>query len=330
MEAVHVVGAGGIGCAVGHALSSAGVRVTFVEADPRKVEWGRRNGVAVAGHPDRPADFVPFAGWQPAADAVVLLCTKCYDNAAVLTRLRDDTPLVPIQNGFDPALDARGHGTEAIASFVSECEPGRARTHITRRGKLHVGGRAGSGPAAPSWLAEALRSSRLFAVREVPAIGPFKHTKLLYNAAVSPIAAAAGLDNGSLLAVPEARRLFFDLLRENYRILRSAGIELGTIGPFHPDRVDRILRRRWLANLLAVFFYPSLRGTYCSMAPDLPRGRTEIDYYNGHLVRLAAGATDCPLNRRVVELIRRMERQRVAPHRGALIHLSDDGTRRAA
>ena len=47
MDAVHVVGAGGIGCAVGHALCAAGVAVTFVDADPEKVAWGREHGVAV-------------------------------------------------------------------------------------------------------------------------------------------------------------------------------------------------------------------------------------------------------------------------------------------
>jgi 2-dehydropantoate 2-reductase len=253
---------------------------------------------------------------------VVLLCTKCYDNAGVLARVREATPLVPIQNGFDPLLDARGHGLEGVASFVSECEPGRTRTHITRRGKLHLGGRGRAPGPMPSGLADAMRAAGLVAVRVVPAIEPFKYAKLMYNAAVSPIAAAAGMDNGGLLAVRPARRLFFELLRENYRILAGSGVPLGTIGPFHPDRVYRILGGRWLPHLLAAFFYPSLRGTYCSMAPDLPRGRTEIDYYNGHLLRLAEGRTPCPLNRRVVDLIKRMERKRVSPHRGALAGLA--------
>ena len=47
MDAITVVGAGGIGCAVGHALAAAGVAVTFVDADPAKVAWGRANGVCV-------------------------------------------------------------------------------------------------------------------------------------------------------------------------------------------------------------------------------------------------------------------------------------------
>jgi 2-dehydropantoate 2-reductase len=48
------------------------------------------------------------------------------------------------------------------------------------------------------------------------------------------------------------------------------------------------------------------------MAGDLPAGRTEIDYYNGHLLTLA-GDRPCPLNRKVHALVRRMERERRRP-----------------
>ncbi len=53
------------------------------------------------------------------------------------------------------------------------------------------------------------------------------------------------------------------------------------------------------------------------MSGDLPAGRTEIDYYNGHLLDLA-GDGPCPLNRRVYNLVKRMERERMAPYPGVL------------
>ena len=53
----------------------------------------------------------------------------------------------------------------------------------------------------------------------------------------------------------------------------GAGIELGRVGPFHPQRVAWILRQSWLAGLMAKFFEPSLRGTYCSMAGEIQKGR---------------------------------------------------------
>lgn len=330
MEAVHIVGCGGIGCAVGYALCSAGVPVTFVDADPAKIAWGRQHGVLVDALPPRPAAFFPFTDWHPPAGGVILLCTKCYDNAAVLERIPDSATLIPIQNGFDPLLHARKHALEGIASFVSECLPHRTHTWITRAGSLHFGDR-GSAISERQKIPECLRVlsgkrqliDRRIRVEMVEDILPYKYTKLMYNAAISPLASAAGIDNGQLLHHPPARSLFFALLRENHTILERAGITLGKVGPFHPSTVATILRRSWLAHALAWAFYPSLRGTYCSMSGDLPAGRTEIDYYNGHLLELA-GNTSCRLNRRVYALVKRMERERLAPHLDMLAELNGD------
>src|SRR5438552_3854451 len=109
MEPFYVVGAGGIGCAVGYALCAAGSRVVFVDVQPEKVHWGRSHGVRVDRRPPLQAEFVTFAEWSPAAGSTVFLCTKCYDNAAVLSRLGFPVTLIPIQNGFDSALDTHGN-----------------------------------------------------------------------------------------------------------------------------------------------------------------------------------------------------------------------------
>src|SRR5262245_16682020 len=320
MDTIHVVGAGGIGCALGYALTAAGGRVVFVEANAAKLTAGRRDGVRVDDRPARPAEFVHFDEWEPAPGVLVLLCTKCYDNTAVLARLPPGSDFIPIQNGFDVRLDEFGHAAEGIASFVSECAPDRPHTRITRRGELHIGSRPSGGGCKPpvrpltGGLRPLLGKTDLFRVVEVTDIAPIKHTKLMYNAAISPLAAAAGIDNGQLLSVPAARELFFALLQENHRILSAAGVELGRVGPFRPSAVAWILRRRWLAGLMAKFFEPSLRGTYCSMAGEIQKGRTEIDNYNGHLIRLAEQTgTPCPLNRGVYELVTKMTADRAPP-----------------
>lgn len=320
MDAVHIVGAGGIGCAVGYALRAAGVAVLFVEANTCKVEAGQRDGVRVDDRSPLPADFVHIDDWKPTPEIWVLLCTKCYDNTAVLKRMSVPVRLLPIQNGFDPQLDGFGHDFEGIASFVSECDPNRPHTRITRRGELHFGRRLGNRETASAvrtplrGLNVAAAREGLFRVVDVQDITPIKHTKLMYNAAISPLAAAAGIDNGKLLSVPAARKLFFDLLQENYRILSAAGIALGKVGPFHPKTVAWILRRTWLAGMMAKGFEPSLRGTYCSMAGEIQKGRTELDNYNGHLIRLAErAAVPCPLNRRLFALVNWMTAVRTQP-----------------
>jgi 2-dehydropantoate 2-reductase len=160
----------------------------------------------------------------------------------------------------------------------------------TRPGSLHSGARR---PATDdergelASLAEAFKRAGLFKVELVEDVRPFKAAKLMYSAAISPLAAAAGVDNAALMTDTLAKRLFFGLLQENYAVLRHSGLALAKIGPFHPDTVARILQTRGLPELMAIFFRPSLRGTYCSMAADIGRGETEIDAYNGHVLRLA-------------------------------------------
>ena len=58
-------------------------------------------------------------------------------------------------------------------------------------------------------LAAGLRRGGCQSVHLVDRIGPYKSAKLMYNAAISPLAAAAGVDNGQLLGDPLAQRLFF-------------------------------------------------------------------------------------------------------------------------
>jgi 2-dehydropantoate 2-reductase len=295
--------------------------VLFVDSDPAKVAWGRSHGVCVDERQPLPADFVSFEEWSPALGDWLLLCTKCYDNPAVLGRVPLDATIIPIQNGFDHCFDSRGVFAEGIASFISECAPRRTHTRITRRGDLHLGVRrkVGTSPNGSTdtgevvaALASALGHPDLFKIEIVADTLPFKHAKLMYNAAIGPLAAAAGLDNCQLLSIPKVRRLFFMLLRENFAILDGAGVSLGKIGPFHPRTVDQILRHELLARSLSWAFCPALRGTYCSMHADLPNGKTEIEFYNRYLIDLA-GDRPCPLNRGVYQLIKSMERDRIPP-----------------
>ncbi len=96
MQHLFIVGAGGIGCAVGYALLQIGAPVIFVEADPEKVLWGQGRGVQVDHRPPRVARFELFEDWSPPADAAVILCTKCYDNNTVLARLPPSARLMPM------------------------------------------------------------------------------------------------------------------------------------------------------------------------------------------------------------------------------------------
>ncbi|MCB1950044.1 2-dehydropantoate 2-reductase N-terminal domain-containing protein [Nitrosomonas sp.] len=324
---VFILGAGGIGTALAWSLTRSGYPVTLVDANPLKVAEGQKNGISVDGYETLQIPIITFKEWVAPPESFTLLCTKTYDNSVILARLPTSTFVVPIQNGFDPELELRDHGCEGIASFVSECQRDCPVTRITRPGSLHIGSRRSLTDDECSNLASlaaALGAAKLFTVECVEDIRPYKATKLLYNAAISPLAAMAGVDNGELLSDQLAKALFFALLLENYAILRHAKIPLARIGPFHPDTVSLILRTPWLPALMAMFFRPSLHGTYCSMAPDflINQGRTEIDAYTGHLIRLA-GDFPCPLNRAVLSLVGKVTGEGLKPQRKFLQHLAE-------
>lgn len=314
---VFVVGAGGIGCAVGYALLAGGLDVTFVESDTQKVDWGNRHGVGLDRRPLLPARFLHFEEWYPSEESIIILCTKCFNNTTVLDRLPSSVSIIPFQNGFDQTLIKRS-ALEGISSFVSECLPEQTHTEITRGGDLHIGrwggNEEGAAPLKVEQIIELLERHGTFRVKRVSDVLPYKYSKVMYNAAISPLAAVAGLDNGQLLTISKARKLFFRILRENYGILKAAGVALGTVGPFHPDTVDRILRLPLFARVMAWPFSLSLRNTYCSMSGDISKGITEIDYFNGHLIELA-GDRAIPLNRLVYALVKRMEATKATPAR---------------
>jgi len=138
---IHIVGIGGIGAALGWALAQAGYSVVLIDNHPGKIAESGKSGITVVGLETRQIPIVAFDDWIPPDEGFILLCTKTYDNPAVLARLSDDAFLVPIQNGFDPELERRNHACEGIASFVSECQRDRPITRITRPGSLHIGAR---------------------------------------------------------------------------------------------------------------------------------------------------------------------------------------------
>jgi 2-dehydropantoate 2-reductase len=323
MRSVIVIGTGGVGVVLGGALAKGGWDVTMVDVNEAKVESGRRDGIEVNGIGQQNLNFTSFAQWTQPGEAILLLCTKTYDNPTVLARISRRDLLVPIQNGFDPVLNGSNHPFEGIASFVSKCEPNRPSATITRKGTLYLGGRrtlTNREREVLDNLATGLRAGGWKRVRIVDSIGAYKSAKLLYNAAISPLAAAAGMDNEALLADSVAQRLFFALLRENYAILRLSGTRLARIGPFHPAVVDRILSVPILPQILALLFRPGLRGTYCSMTPDMGTGRTEIAAYNGHLKTLAREMA-CPINTAVLELMNKMNDEKRSPSRDVLSEL---------
>lgn len=310
MEQFHVIGAGGIGLAIATSLFKAGRQVLLVEKNPEKIAFCKAHG-AILDNQSFPINIEPFEHWAPCPKVVNIICVKCYNNDEILKKTNAQTLLIPIQNGFDERLTTLPLLGEGIASFISECAPKKTIANITRRGKLHLG------PTQP-WA----NMPFLFELKTHLVRGgidslltrwslPYKNTKLMYNAAISPLTSAGGLENAALLKPGKLRTLFFQFLLENHAILTASNQPLGTIGPFHPDKVAWLLNHKWLGESMAPFFRSSLKKTYCSMFHDVTGGATEIENYNGYLSRLAkTSKLPSPLNDLALKVITQMAFER--------------------
>lgn len=258
VEEFHVIGAGGIGLAIATSLYKAGKKVLLIENNPEKIAFCKAHG-AMVDNQSFPINIEAFENWAPCPNVVNILCVKCYNNDEILKKTYDQSLLLPIQNGFDERLTSLPLIGEGIASFISECAPKKTFANITRSGKLHLG------PTQP-WANMPL----LFELKTLLVRGgidshlvawslPYKNTKLMYNAAISPLTSAGGFENSALLKPGKLRTLFFQFLLENHAILKASNQPMGTIGPFHPDKVAWLLTHKWVGESMAPFFRPSLK-----------------------------------------------------------------------
>lgn len=106
------------------------------------------------------------------------------------------------------------------------------------------------------------------------------------------------------------RRVVAASMIEGLGLLDRAGIKPVKTGPVSPHLLPKVIASPdWLFNKLFLRIQKIDTRARSSMADDLAAGRTtEADYLNGELVRLAERfGADAPVNRRIVELIRKAE-----------------------
>ena len=106
------------------------------------------------------------------------------------------------------------------------------------------------------------------------------------------------------------RRVFAASIREGLELLKPAEIEPVSVGPISINALPRIIDTPdWLFNNVFLRRWKIDSKARSSMADDLAAGRrTEVDYLNGELVRLAERLNRAaPVNGVIVELVRKAE-----------------------
>ncbi len=310
---IVVLGAGAIGSLFGARLAEAGESVLLV-GRPVHAAAIRHDGLIVEGV--RPVSVrVEATDRLPSpfhADAV-LVSVKTYDleeAGALLARAAPaPLPVLAPQNGLGveetlaSGLAAGGWaGPERFIVRAVHSVPatlvGPGRVRQAGDGEILLPAHpAGSPEALERWIG--LVKSMGYPIRRVEEFGHEVWRKTLLNAAINPVTADHGVENGRLARDPW-RGQALELLEEARRVAEVEGIVLSS-SELTAD-LWRVVR--------------ATAGNRSSMLQDLDRGRrTEIDHISGRLLALGIRhGLDLPATRRIVERIHRRERETGGPH----------------
>jgi 2-dehydropantoate 2-reductase len=322
---VGIFGAGAIGCYVGGRLAASGADVVMVGRSSlvRQYETGGMTITDCDGFSCRLSGSQIHLTVSPddlRSCDVIIVTVKSTDTAAaavtLATSLQGVNPLIiSLQNGVSNAAElARqlppGQVCGAMVPFNVLRSDG-TKFHRGTSGAIIVSDRGGE-------LARALGA--LLTGAGVPARTHADIEGVLWGKLVlnlnNALNALSGLPIRRQLECRGYRVLFSRCIDEALRVLKRAGIKPVSVVGAPPVIVSSVLR-------LPDFLFFRIASTMLKIDPrarsstwqDLENGRkTEIDYLNGEILRLAERwQMDVPLNKRIVDLIRKVETERILP-----------------
>jgi 2-dehydropantoate 2-reductase len=315
---VAILGAGSIGCFIGGAWLAAGVPVTFI-GRPRLSKDTDEHGLTLSDYSGwqirlGPGEVDYRCGPEALEDAeIIALTVKSGDTAAAADDIAmQGTPgatVISFQNGVSnvEVLEQNLGGRFEVARGMvpyNVAYLGNGRFHKGVAGNLYVEQRArmraladaiGGGPAALKLSDDMLGLA---------------WGKLLINLN-NAVNALSGRTLQDELKRRDYRRVFAASIREGLELLKRAEIAPATVGPISPNLLPRVIDSPdWLFNNLFLSRWKIDAQARSSMADDLAGGRkTEVEYLNGELVRLAERLQRAaPINRAIVDLVHKAER----------------------
>ena len=316
-DRIAVLGAGSVGCFIGGCWQAAGLPVSFI-GRPRIAHDIHQHGLTLSD----------FTGWEarlaqvdfscvpaPLADAeIIALGVKSGATAEAAREIaehgRDGAMVISLQNGvsniavLERELGGRFRVVRGMVPF-NVAYLGGGRFHKGVAGNLYaedrpdtgaLAKRIGAGPAALKLSDNMLGLA---------------WGKLLINLN-NAVNALSGRTLIEELEQRDYRRVVAASQREGLRLLNRAGIKPMKVGAVGPRLVPAVIASPdWMFRNVFLKGWKIDAKARSSMADDLAAGRaTEVDYINGELVALAERlGMDAPVNRKIVELVRRAERE---------------------
>ncbi|NUQ19210.1 MAG: 2-dehydropantoate 2-reductase [Sphingomonas sp.] len=314
---IAVLGAGSVGCFIGGAWQAAGLPVTFIgrQRIARDVD---EHGLTLSDYSGWRAEIPPGdvdyrCGPEPLDEAEIIAVTvKSGDTAEAAAQIAKHATrgalVISLQNGVSN-VDILEQGLSGRFEIARGMVPynvaylGQGRFHKGVAGDLQADRRNGTRS-----LADAVAGSAAALKLSDDMLG-LAWGKLLINLN-NAVNALSGKTLQDELKHRDYRRVFAASMVEGLELLKLAEIEPATVGPISPQVLPRIVNSPdWLFNTVFLKRWKIDAKARSSMADDLATGRrTEVDYLNGELVRLAERLQrDAPVNRAIVELVHKAE-----------------------
>ena len=314
-DRIAVLGAGSVGCFIGGAWAAAGLPVSFI-GRPRIAHDLHEHGLTLSDYAGWQAR-VPVADYScvpaPLADAeIIALCVKSGATAEAAREIaehgRDGAMVISFQNGISN-IDVLERELGGRFRIVRGMVP--YNVAYLGEGRFHKG-------VAGSLYAEDRPETRELAQRIGGGPAALKLSENMLGVAWGKLLinlnnAVNALSGGTLIEELEQRdyrRVVAASQREGLCLLKRAGIKPMKVGAVGPRLVPTVIASPdWLFRNVFLKGWKIDAKARSSMADDLAAGRkTEVDYINGELVALADRlGVDAPVNRKIVELIRRAE-----------------------
>jgi 2-dehydropantoate 2-reductase len=314
-DRIAVLGAGSVGCFIGGAWAAAGLPVSFI-GRPRIAHDIRDHGLTLTDYSGWRAELhdVDYACVPDALSEadIILVTVKSGATAAAARDIaehgRDGAMVISFQNGVSnhDVLEAELGGRFRVVRGMipyNVAYLGKGRFHKGVAGVLFAEDRSdtralarriGDGPAA------------LHLSRDMLGLAWGKLLINLNNA----VCALSGVSLIEELMQRDYRLVVAASQREGLDLLRRAGIGPGKVGPVPPRLLPAVIGSPdWLFRHVFLKGWKIDAQARSSMADDLAAGRkTEVDYINGELVRLAERlGRSAPVNSAIVRLIRLAE-----------------------
>jgi 2-dehydropantoate 2-reductase len=332
---IGVVGCGGIGSLLAAHLTLEGHRVSVVDGWYRHVERIRVEGVEIQA-PDEMVEARLDAHNVDEVDAiaapfdVLLVAVKSYESAGAVALtaplLRDDTLVVPVQNGMNEdwfaRLLPRGRLVGCSVHVPAELTgPGRVIRYLSRSLRTFSLGVVDDGPREPvERLGDILQVVGETEVTED--LSAVKWAKLAVNTMTNAPAGITGWTTRRLWSDPRSVPLVVRAAGETLAVAHASGVSPAPVfGRIEPSLFRRALEDEAAAEevtaAMAVMAEQRTGPSESrpSLLQDVDRGRrTEVRYLNGYVVRRGAECgVPTPVNSALQELVEEIDRGRLGP-----------------